>query len=284
MIRKVFASLFVILLLVFIAAGSYATIQGLKKERPAIVKVGESITIPEGAEVRSVVSVGGSVTVYGQVSEDVVAVGGSVFLKDSAMVGGDVVAVGGKIMKEPGAISKGDVVEVSVAGVTPAVSFFTKGGMLKGMVFFGLISFFGFLVLAAILVAVFTKQLGRVSGCLEKDLLKNFFVGVLGVILIVPIVVLLAVSIIGIILIPLWIAIVVAAAIFGYVAAGHLIGKKTLHVLRIVGKSMMVETLLGVVLLSLVGLAPYGGPLVKLIAILCGLGGVCLTRFGTVTK
>lgn len=281
MLKKFFAPLMVLLLLVLVAASGFAVIKGLEKEIQSLVKVGESITVPEGAEVKSAVSVGGSVTVYGQVDKDVVAVGGSVYLKDSAMVGGDVVAVGGKIMREPGAIVKGDTVEVAIAGIAPAVSFFTRGGILKGMAIFGLLSFIGFLILAIVLVALFTPQLGRVSANLEADLLKTFLIGLLIAVLFIPVAVVLAVSIVGIVLIPVWVMVVAAAGIFGYIAVGHLLGKKTLRAFRIAGKSMMIETLTGVVLLCLVGLIPIGGFLIKMIAALCGLGGVYQTRFGT---
>jgi hypothetical protein len=44
---------------------------------------------------------------------------------------------------------------------------------------------------------------------------------------------------------------------------------------------MMTETVVGVILLGLVMLVPVLGHLVKCIAVLCGLGAVYWTRFGT---
>lgn len=281
MLKKIFIPLLVLSLLVTVAAAGFAIVKGLEKSKQSLIKIGESITVPEGAEVKSVIVVGGSVTVYGQVLDDVVAVGGSIYLKDSAVVGGDSVAVGGKVMKEPGAIARGDVVEVAMGGVSPLISFFIKGGILKGLVLFSLLTIVGFLILAVVLVALFTPQLGRVSGQLEKDLLPNFLIGSLMMIIFVPVVITLAVSIVGIILIPIWLALVVAGGLFGYIAAAHLLGKKTLQAFKIFGQTMMLETLAGVILLSLIGLVPVGGFLIKMIAVLCGLGGVYKTRFGT---
>jgi hypothetical protein len=281
MLKKVLGSLLVVSLLVCLAATAYAIVKGLETDTQSVVRVGDNVLIPEGAVVKSAVSVGGSVTVNGKVVEDVVSVGGSVFLKDTADVGGDVVSVGGKVVKDAGAATKGDIVEVSVGAITPTVSFFTKGGMLKGLALFGLLNFIGFLVLAIILVALFTPQLGRTSSGMEGNLLRDFLYGLLIVILFVPIAVVLAVSIIGIILIPVWAVLVIGAGLFGYIAISHLLGKKTLQAFRIQGKSMMVETLSGIVILALVGLVPVGGFLVKMIAWLCGLGAVYNTRFGT---
>lgn len=281
MLKKILGSLLIAALLILAATTSLAVVKGLVSGRESIVKIGESIVIPQGADVKSVVAVGGSVTVYGQVEDDVVAVGGSVFLKDTAAVGGDTVAVGGRIMREPGAIANGEIVEVSAAGISPAVSYFTKGGILKGLAIFGLLTLIGFVILAIILVAVFTPQLGRVSGVLEGDLLRNFLIGFLIALIFVPMILVLAVSIIGIVLIPVWVILVGAAGLFGYIAASHVLGKKTLHAFRMMDQSMMTETLIGIILLSIVGLVPVGGFIIKLIAVLCGLGGVYVTRFGT---
>jgi hypothetical protein len=217
----------------------------------------------------------------GHVSEDVVSVGGSVFVKETGLVDGSVVSVGGKVIKETGAIVKGDVVEVGMAGVGPAVGFFTKGGMFKGLILLSLLAFIGFLVLVAILVSFFTPQLGRISAFMEEDLTKNFWYGLLMVVLFFPILLLLVISIVGIVLIPVWAIVFAAAAIFGYIAVGHLVGKKALIAAKMPGKSMMVETLTGVVLLWLVSLVPFLGGLIKAIVAVVGLGGIYLTRFGT---
>jgi hypothetical protein len=281
MVKKILGSLLVVSILVFSCSSAFAVIKGIESSKSSLVKVGESVTVPEGADIRSAVAVGGSVTVYGSVAEDVVAVGGSVYLKDKATVGGDVVSVGGKVVKEAGAVTKGDVVEIAMEGVSPTVAFFTKGGLAKGMFILSLITLIGFLALTAILVALFTPQLGKVSSALEDRLLKNFWIGLIIALLFFPVIVILVLSIVGIVLIPVWAIAVAAAAIFGYVAAAHLIGKRALITFKMPGKSMMTETLVGVLLLWLVGLVPFVGGLVKSIAVICGLGGIYLTRFGT---
>lgn len=278
MLKKILA---LVLVLLFSVSAGHAVMKGFESSKQSLVKVGDNAVVPEGAEVRSVVSVGGSVTVFGKVAEDVVAVGGSVFLKDNSSVGGDVVSVGGKVIKEPAAVTKGEVVEVGMPGITPAVSFFTKGGVLQGMVIFRILALIGFLALTAILVAFFTPQLGKVSATIEADIIKNFLIGLLIAVLFMPIIFLLLISIVGIVIIPLMILAYVLAGIFGYVAAGHLLGKKMLIASRVSGKSMMFETLAGVALLWLVGLVPFIGFLVKVFAVICGLGGVYQSRFGT---
>lgn len=275
--KRIFALLAVVLL----ATSCFAVIKELEKNDTSLVKVGSSVVVPLGSEVKDAVSVGGNVTVYGKVAGDAVAVGGNVFLKETGKVVGDAVAVGGVVVKEPGSIVRGNSVEIAAPGVVPAMSFFVNGGILKGMILFKLLSFVGLIVLTIIMVSLFMSQLGRISGAIEGSLLRSFLYGLLILILFLPIAIVLAISLIGIMLIPIWVLLMAAAAFFGYFAAGHLLGKRTLNAFRIYNKSMMVETLTGVTLLFLVGLVPFIGFFIKFVAGVCGLGAVYLTKFGT---
>ncbi|OGB88023.1 hypothetical protein A3H38_05885 [candidate division WOR-1 bacterium RIFCSPLOWO2_02_FULL_46_20] len=268
MLRKVFVLLLIGTVVCF---GSVAL-----ADQQALVKVGKNIEVPVGIEVKSAVSVGGSVTVYGKVLEDVVAVGGSVYLKDGALVDGNVVSVGGNIEKGPGAMVKGDVTEIALPGGLAMGAF-----VGKGMIVFSILSFVGFLVLVIILVALFPTQLGNISGIIQKEPGKNFGIGLLALLLFVPIAILLAISIVGIVLIPVWGIVFVSAGLIGYLAAANFIGKKVLLAFKQKKMTLMIETLLGVVILSLIGLVPFVGFIVKAVAGCVGLGGVTLTRFGT---
>ena len=96
-----------------------------------------------------------------------------------------------------------------------------------------------------------------------------------------PVIVLLAISVIGIILIPVWVILVVVVGFFGYVGAAHLVGKKVLEALKIDAKTMMAQVLTGVVVLAVVGFVPLFGFVIKFIVGCMGMGGVILTKFGT---
>jgi len=89
------------------------------------VQVGRSIVIEENEEVGDVVcigcsihmmgscgdvvTIGGSSTIEGTVKGDAVAVGGGIYLGESASVTGDVVTIGGGLSRHPNAAVKGDV-------------------------------------------------------------------------------------------------------------------------------------------------------------------------------
>lgn len=272
--KRLLALFFVLLLL----APSFAALKVLESPPPektdGTVKIGENVVIPPGSDVTSAVAVGGSVTVGGKVKEDVVAVGGDVVLLPTAVVGGNVAAVGGKIDKAAGAVVKGEITEVK----------FPAGMIMKGLgwgiAVISLLSFISFLILAAILIALFGKPLGITSYYIERLPGHALLWGFLGAILVVPLVILMLISIIGIPFIPVFLIILAAACIFGYIAASQLIGKIFLRLIRVYNKPMMIETLTGLIVLFIISLLPIFGCIVKIIFGLMGLGAVIVTWFG----
>jgi len=91
---------------------------------------------------------------------------------------------------------------------------------------------------------------------------------------------LLVISIIGITLIPLIFAALLLACVLGFIGVSALIGNFILtKIFRKHKKSLMQETILGLILLWSIGWLPYIGWMVKVIAITFGLGGVLLILF-----
>jgi len=212
-----------------------------------IVAIGAGITV-DGEVLGDAVSVGGSEHITGLVSVTVVSVGGGVHLGPKARVMGDVVSVGGSIDREPGAEIMGRVTEVSLwqglaggAGLggltfgrgwdidTGGHSYF-DGALLR---FVRCVVFVLVLILIGALAAVIGRgPMERVSAAAGAQPWKAALVGVLAVILFVPamliVLVLLAVSVIGIPLILLWPFAVlgcVFAAFFGYLASAHALAR-----------------------------------------------------------
>lgn len=113
---------------------------------------------------------------------------------------------------------------------------------------------------------------------IQEHKVKSFFWGVLTTLLIVPFFMLLAISIIGIFLIPVVFTALILAVIIGFIAFGSLVGNFVIsRLFRNAKKSLVKETLLGLSLLWLLGWAPfYIGMVVKVLAITFGLGGFVL--------
>ena len=236
-----------------------------------IVRLGSDIVIEPGVEVEGVVSIGGSVRVYGQVTRNVIVVGGSVFLGEDAVVSGDVVSVGGPVVRQTGAQVHGKITAVETPWISSVFSGFVFPELPR---MHGLLPFIGFLLIAVCIVALIPSSVGFISFNLEYDALKAFAWGVLGTVLVLPLVFIFIISIVGIVLIPILMILVVCAYLLGYVAVSQLVGKKITIAVKKPNKPIILETLLGVIVLSGIGLIPFLGWLVKTLAAITGFGSV----------
>lgn len=212
-----------------------------------VVAIGGGVTV-EGEVMGDAVSVGGSEDITGVVNGTAVSVGGSVHLGPNARVMGDVVSVGGSVEREPGAEVLGRVTEVSLwQGLAlggwggnwnlgrgswhiDSGSSYFDGALLRLV---RCIVFVLVLILLGVLASVIARHpLERTSAAAAAEPWKAGIVGLLAVILFVPaaiiVLVLLAVSIIGIPLILLWPFAIIGclfAAFFGYIASAHALAR-----------------------------------------------------------
>ncbi|MDI6776962.1 MAG: hypothetical protein QMD03_06950 [Syntrophales bacterium] len=249
-----------------------------------IVEIGNDVTIEEGIRVRNAVAIGGQVTVFGVVERHVVAIGGSVVLMKTAVVGGNVVSLGGVIVRGRGAEVRGHLIELNLSDISAAISTALNKNWEGWSWIFAIISlsfFLAILILALLIARLFPVPIHVVSLSIRENTFNVTLAGLLVLVSIVPLALLLAVSVVGIILIPLEMLLVVCAALVGFIAVARLVGGKMLTILKIHDKGLVQETLWGLVILWLIGWLPYLGWMVKVIAIVLGMGGVLITRFGT---
>ncbi|MBD3243181.1 MAG: hypothetical protein GF331_21510 [Chitinivibrionales bacterium] len=248
-----------------------------------LVKIGGSVVVEEGQVVKDAVAVGGTVTVRGEVTNDAVAVGGSVILEPGAVVRGDVVSVGGKVQQAEGARVEGGVTEV--AGFFPA-EVFGEGGrnwpaFLAGM---RVVTFIGFLALALVAVALFGGTFASIAAEAAAHPVQSGLWGLLALVLVPPFAVLLAVSLIGIPLIPLLIILVVCCVVVGYIGAGLLVGERVAGAVHKPDLSKVLAALIGLALLWAVGWVPFLGWLVQAVAALVGFGAVLVLLRGAMQR
>ncbi len=192
------------------------------------------------------------------------------------------IVIDGETLKELGVNIKDGRIEIDLPTVAPIVTEVTKGDILGGLIVAKILSFIGFLVLAILVVAFFNKNVDLTAMAVEKSAGSKFLWGLLVVLLVLPITVLLIVSVIGIAVLPVWLVLLIAASILGYVAIAEIFGEKILTALRVKKPTTMTCVVVGTIILGLLGLVPFVGWLIKLIAAVCGLGAVVTTRFGTV--
>ncbi len=246
----------------------------------SIVKIGSDVHIEKDMRVDDAVAVGGSVFVDGIVDGDAVAVGGSVHLGEEAIIHGDAVTVGGTIEEAEGSMVYGTTVDVGSFDFTNIFegSCLFDGhngipGIPRGLRFIPLI---GLIALVLLLSVLIPTELGTVASYIKNEPIMMFLWGILGVILIVPLAVMLAISIVGIVLIPIEILAIFLAMLIGYIAVAIIIGKKLLRALNTDNPSVVLSAILGVLILWLVGLIPFFGSLVKALALIMGFGAVII--------
>ncbi|MDB6037925.1 MAG: hypothetical protein JWM99_1766 [Verrucomicrobiales bacterium] len=217
-------------------------------DRDKIVIIGSNLTLTTNESAREVVVIGGDVILEGNVSRDVVVVGGK--LDVHGKIGGGLVAVltpttigpkasihretvvvGGKLDISPGAKIKHQKYQFSFTNFPGAdtLSDWFRAGLLLGRPLphqFAWAWMLAALILGFRLVVgtLFAKQVASVVGVLEQRPAGSFFTGVLSFVLFAPVCALLAISVIGILVIPFLLCSIVAAIMLGKIAVLERIG------------------------------------------------------------
>ena len=230
----------------------------------------------QGRTTGDVVVIGGSATISGEVGKDLVVVGGSAKLMDSAEVMGDVVAVGGGIDRVGSPIIHGSTKSGPWhwSGWYSNFNFRPRfdGGGAWAVIW---ITFLGWLIFS-----VLPNHVKVTSAALQADPAKAAIFGLLGYIAFVPLVIMFAITLIGIPLIPVLVLALVAARVLGQVALGVLAGEWLGPKLNL-QTTPVTSLLLGLVALGLLTMVPFVGFLASMFYGLVGLGAVLRTRFGT---
>lgn len=266
----------------------------------------------------------GDVVVSGAVDGDLVLFAGNLELSPTATVGGDCFSFGASVSDDSDAVScptfGGQFIPGDVLGSIipperlapperptppPAPDFPTPAPPeVRGPSLSARLGYF-FLdvgevvgrslllgILALIVATVFPRQLGHVSQAIRRKPAASGAVGILTAIggpsLIVLLLVVLAITCVGLLLYPavfLLALAILAAALFGWVALGDVLGQKLFRSLHRSSRALAVA--LGTALLTLVfgglGLLPFiwGEGLAIGLLVCVGLGAAALTQFGT---
>ena len=261
----------------------------LPVEAKHIFMAGRDITVEKGEDVENVVVVGGQATINGLVEQNIIVVGGSAVLTNNAVIRGNVIVVGGIVAKGSGSLVFGDITEVNSATLADSINSAMRGELEGWSLILNVISlcFFAIILIIALIMALLTpRALDAVVGAIRTSKLKSFFWGFLATLMIVPFFMLLAISVIGILLIPLAFTALLLATIIGFTASGSLLGNWIItKIFRGYQRSIVKETLVGLCLLWLLGWIPfYIGMLIKALAITFGLGGVVLALTSRKTR
>ncbi len=250
-----------------------------------LITIGKDLEVEEGTAAEVAIALGGNVIVQGSVHGSVVAVAGAVYLGHASVVEGDIVCIGGPVVQEEGARVRGEITVVDTGSMGSLVNRLRDiripGVEVPDRIFsaLGWLAAVGFIFIALAAAAVMPAAIGAVSSEVEHHTLRALAMGVLGTVLAVPVTLVLVATVVGILLIPLFALCMGCAFLMGYIAVAQLIGKRLSIAVNRPGRPMVLETLMGALVLFVIGFVPVAGFLAKAAATFLGFGGT----FGAMT-
>ena len=274
----------------------------LRRSNDELIVFNRSEVVSSDEVIRNAVVIGGDIQVDGRIERDLIVVGGSVTLNGE--IGGDLTLVGGKLIAGADALvehkgiliggpfvidSRGTFNEDLFQFPLPSLFSFLSGFKLWmthcfilmrpfaiavtwTMVLAGLLLFVNFLTL--ILLGNAVDQSVKV---LEPKPITTFFVGLLGLILLGPLLILVTATGVGILLVPFFICAISAATIVGKVAVYTSLGKRIGHRAGANwGNTSIAAFLIGSLIMFLFYLIPFLGGLALGVVIPLAFGAILL--------
>ena len=265
----------------------------------------QNYTLAKDDVVREIRTVFGDVAIEGRVEGDVLVIMGSLRLASSATVGGSVVVVGGAVDVAPGARINRDF--VVVGGAADAPPDFSPGGdhVVIGAPFFGdavrdvlpwmthgllwgrlivpdlewiwvVVGIFFLIYLT--MNTVIERPVGATADVISDRPLNAFFAGLLVLLLAIPVLVIVAASVIGLAIVPFLICGLIIAAMIGKTAVARSIGRGVIRPEIPESRvAAFVAFLIGFAVLTLAYMVPVLGLLIWALTSVLGLGAATAT-------
>ncbi|MBM3310073.1 MAG: hypothetical protein FJY80_01040 [Candidatus Aminicenantes bacterium] len=290
------AALFLVAIPVSLGAGQNQTRFAFKDEiligpeetQDNIVSLGGSVTV-EGQVRQTVFAIGGTVTISGRVGESVVVIGGRVLLRPTAEVAKDVVILGGTLTREAGCTVGGDTVYFKSKELSDK---FFKGGLLGFLsvsllpviLIVKFVTLFIWALVAFVVAMLFPRQVKLASDQVRTSFWSIFSTGLLALVAFTVFILIAAVLSIVLIGIPVLLALGFAGLVvkmFGRVAMLYFFGESLARGFNRRSVSALGGAMLGLLLVGFIGFIPLFGWLFTTIINIVGWGVAIRTKFGT---
>jgi uncharacterized RDD family membrane protein YckC len=279
--------------------------QRVRWSNPAL-RILENYTLKAGDEAQQVVVIAGDATINGHVDEDVVVIAGKVQLSSTAVIEGSFVVVGGNAVIAEGAQVRRDVVVIggldapssfSAGGNHVVVGTAALGGTLRGIVpwitrglLLGrpIVPSLGwvwtiaavFFLINLCVSLVFHAPVRASTSTLAATPLSAFMTGLLVLLLAGPVCVVLAISVIGIAIVPFLGCALIVAAIIGKVGFARWIGMSVVPQDDMDNRAQSLRSfLIGSAIMCLTYVIPVLGFLTWTMGAVFGLGAATLAFF-----
>lgn len=275
--------------------------------RQPIVRFGQNAELKKGTSAESVIVIGGDAIVDGEVQNAVVAVGGNVRImgnakadtalavlgdirvEKGAKIHGEVVSVGGKADIDEGATVNGQVQDIDFSGILPRVEWLQ--GCLKNCVFmlrplsFKVGWVWGLAGIVFLFYALIALIFGRpIRTCVEEINRRpatTFLLSILTLILLPVMVVILAATGVGVLIIPFLLAALFIGAVIGKIAILEWLGFNVGRPFESpVFASPLLALLIGSALVCLIYVVPVLGLVAWMVFSVWGLGVGVAAAFG----
>lgn len=215
----------------------------------------------------------GNITINGTVNGNVASIFGNITMGTNGVIKGSAAAVAGRVKRLPGSVVEGEIASIngpfniSSADFIPLVTISSIVGL---MVFFGL---------SSLLLLLIPDRIMLMAESAPVKIWRRFGIGIACYLMFVPAIIALAITIIGVFLIPLFIALFLLTAFIGMTSLKIAVGR------RITGKldgrsAPYIYLLVGSILVFFLPFIPVLGWLVYLFAASLSMGVVLDTRFG----
>ena len=255
----------------------------------AVVVIGGSAKV-HGHVRDAVVAIGGDVDVDGEVGDAVVAVLGSVRAGQGAKIHGDVVAVGGKVDVAEDAKIDGEQQSVDFGGLgLPKFDWLKKWIVHCVLKFRPLAPQVGwvwavagiFFLLYLFIAAVFPRPVQACVDELTRRPATSFLLGLLTKLFVPLVFLILAVTVIGLVVVPFILVALILGGIVGKVAVLEWLGLKIARQFGVQAiQKPLAGFLVGTIIVTLLYLVPVLGLLTFFVLSLWGLGAAVLAAVG----
>jgi hypothetical protein len=222
-----------------------------------VVSFGNDTTVREGQEISgNLVVFGGNAKVYGKVDGDAVIMGGDLYIAPSGEVDGSTVAFGGSVDNESSHPSTGYHKHVIVPPIpivkpfpdhSPAVEYDDNG---PPTAWYTLLVVLGMLCLLAFAIAPGTVRMVR-DEYVRRPLVGTV-VGFCWPFILAAVMIALAITIIGIVLMPAVVVAVAVAYLIGRAAIAQLLGRRLFEVANVVEPAPLATAALGLVIITVI--------------------------------
>ncbi len=274
----------------FVLGGTYTLPSGETLDGNLFI-FGGTATIEAGSQVNGdVLLAGGSLVVKGEIKGNIAATGGLIDLRDNAVVNGDVTAIAASLERDPGAEVKGKVntnvtgpLQVTTPGFIDVPNMHVDAYPIWRVFWYFLRSFL-WAALAILVVLFLPHQVEQTAQTAISQPLISGGLGIMTVIVLPILLVVAAITIIGIPVSLLGALLLVITWSFGIIVIGTEVGRRLAQIFN-QEWALALEAGLGTLLLTLVtnglGLIPCVGWIPAALVGVVGLGAVLLSRFGT---